>query len=149
MFCPVHWSRQAGPGFWRPSVRGLNPLAAAISTEDAAQEIVATRPRKGSANSARGAARITADSLATVNRPRSVDASVMVLLRADSTFFGRPTVLDGIKVGAHVFVLCQEVGRISVLGKLGVEGSTKLRWTCSGQFQGRASCDVTVLSSMR
>ena len=42
-------------------------------------------------------------------------------------------------------VPCQEDGRISGSGKLGVEGSTEPRWTSSGLFQARASCGLIVL----
>jgi hypothetical protein len=46
-------------------VRGLNALAATISTPLAASVIAATRLRGGNANSARGAARFAAQAIAT------------------------------------------------------------------------------------
>ncbi len=50
--------------------------------------IAATRLRKGSTNSARGAARLIADSLATVKRC----ATGLVLARADSAFYNADVV---------------------------------------------------------
>jgi hypothetical protein len=70
--------------------------------------IVATRLRKGSAGSSRGAARITADAVKTVNRLRSKDATGMVLVRADSAYYGRPTVLAAVKAGAAVSVTVRQ-----------------------------------------
>ena len=51
--------------------------------------IVATRLRKGSANSARGAARLVADALKT---SRACGASGLLVVRADSAFYGRDVV---------------------------------------------------------
>ena len=51
------------PATATPASKGLNALIAALSTPAAAPVIVATRLRKGSANSARGAARLVADAL--------------------------------------------------------------------------------------
>ena len=54
--------------------------------------IVAQRLRKGSCGSARGAARLVADTLATVKRLRATGATGPVLLRADSAFYGHKVV---------------------------------------------------------
>ncbi len=51
--------------------------------------IVATRLRKGSANSARGAARLVADALKT---SRACGAAGLLVVRADSAFYGRDVV---------------------------------------------------------
>lgn len=100
----VHGHGKQGAGFGYSGVRGLNAIAATVTAKESAPVIVAARLRKGSANSARGAARITADALTTVNRMRGTDATGMVLLRADSAYFGRPTVLSAVKAGAHVSI---------------------------------------------
>jgi hypothetical protein len=69
-------------------VRGLNVLLSTISTPLAAPVIGGTRLREGSANSARRAARLIADTLVTAKRvgadPRR---GTRVLLRADTAFF--------------------------------------------------------------
>ena len=49
-------------------MKGINALLAAISTPAAAPVIAATRLRKGSANSTRGAARLVADALSAAAR---------------------------------------------------------------------------------
>jgi hypothetical protein len=53
----------AGRGY--TGVKGLNALIATVSTPSAAPVICATRLRKGSTSSAKGAARLVADALAT------------------------------------------------------------------------------------
>jgi hypothetical protein len=104
----VHGHGKQGAGFGYSGVRGLNAAAATVTTANAAPVIVATRLRRGSANSARGAARITADALKTVNRLRSKDAAGMVLVRADSAYYGRPTILAAVRAGAHVSVTVRQ-----------------------------------------
>ena len=54
-----------GAGFGYSGVKGLNALLATVSSASSAPVIVATRLRKGSANSARGAARLVADAIKT------------------------------------------------------------------------------------
>jgi hypothetical protein len=65
-------------------VRGLNALAATISTPVAAPVIAATRLRGGSANSARGAASFAAGAVATA---RAAGCSGTLVARADSAFY--------------------------------------------------------------
>jgi hypothetical protein len=74
-----------GAGFGYTGVKGLNALLATVSSAASAPVIVATRLRKGSANSARGAARLVADAIKT---SRSAGVSGLVVLRADSAYYG-------------------------------------------------------------
>ena len=60
-------------------------VAAAVVHPDDAKLIAATRLRKGSTNSIRGAAKLLADTLATVRR---AGATGLVLVRADSAYYG-------------------------------------------------------------
>lgn len=69
---------------------------------------MATRLRKGSAGSARGAARIAADALATVRRLRSCDATGTMLPRPDSAYWGRPVVHAAIRAGARVSITVRQ-----------------------------------------
>jgi hypothetical protein len=78
-----------GAGYGYSGVKGLNALIAALSTPASAPVIVATRLRKGSANSARGAARLVADALKT---SRACGANGLLVVRADSAFYGRDVV---------------------------------------------------------
>ena len=65
-------------------VRGLNALAATISTPLAAPVIAATRLRGGNANSARGAASLATEAVATA---RATGCTGTLVVRADSAFY--------------------------------------------------------------
>ena len=78
-----------GTGYGYTGVKGLNALLATLSTPAGAPVIVAARLRKGSANSARGAARLVADSVVTA---RGCGASGLLVLRADSAYYGREVI---------------------------------------------------------
>jgi Transposase DDE domain group 1 len=73
----------AGRGY--TGIKGLNALLATVSTPISAPLIAATRLRKGSTNSARGAATLLADALATIGR---CGATGLVIVRADSAYYG-------------------------------------------------------------
>ncbi len=60
-----------GAGYGHSKVRGLNALLGIVSTPTSAPVIAATRLRKGATNSARGAARLVGDTLATREALRS------------------------------------------------------------------------------
>ncbi|ANS77810.1 hypothetical protein SGUI_2124 [Serinicoccus hydrothermalis] len=100
----VHGYAKQGAGFGYTRVRGLNALLATVSTDQAAPVVVAQRLRKGSVGSPRGADRLVADALATVARMRSNQASRPVLVRADSAFYGYPTIGAAVRAGAEVSV---------------------------------------------
>ena len=78
-----------GAGYGYSGVKGLNALLAALSTPSSAPVVVATRLRKGSANSARGAKRLVADALKT---SRVCGATGLLVVRADSAFYGRDVI---------------------------------------------------------
>ena len=65
-------------------VRGLNALAATISTPLAAPVIAATRLRGGNANSARGAASLATEAVTTA---RATGCAGTLVVRADSAFY--------------------------------------------------------------
>jgi len=65
-------------------VRGLNALAAVISTPIAAPVIAATRLRGGNAASARGAASLAARAIGTA---RACGCTGMIIVRLDSAFY--------------------------------------------------------------
>ncbi len=97
----VHGYAKQGSGYGYSGVRGLNALLATVTTASAAPVIVAQRLRKGACGSPRGAARLVADALKTVKNLRPASR---VLLRADSAFYGHPTVSAAVKGGADVSV---------------------------------------------
>ena len=73
----------AGRGY--TGVKGLNALLATSPHRPSAPVIAATRLRKGATNSARGAAKLLADALATARR---AGATGLVIVRADSAYYG-------------------------------------------------------------
>jgi hypothetical protein len=89
----------AGRGY--TGVKGLNALLAVVSTPLSAPLIAATRLRKGSTNSARGAAKLLTDALATIRR---AGAAGLVIVRADSAFYGYDIVAAARRAGARFSV---------------------------------------------
>lgn len=100
----VHGHGKQGSGYGYSGVRGLNALITTVTTDQAAPVIVGQRLRKGACGSPRGAARMVSDTLATVKRLRCTESTGKVLLRADSAFYGHPTVSTAIRGGAEVSV---------------------------------------------
>ena len=100
----VHGYGKQGSGYGYSGVRGLNVLLATVSTGQVAPVVVAQRLRRGACGSPRGAERLVADALATVKKLRTTDSAVKPLLRADSAFYGHPTVSAAIKAGADVSI---------------------------------------------
>ena len=94
-----------GAGYGYCGVKGLNALLAALSTPASAPVIVATRLRKGSANSARGAARLVADALRT---SRACGAGGLLVVRADSAFYGRDVIAAIGRAGARFSVTARQ-----------------------------------------
>ena len=108
----VHGYAKQGAGFGYSKVRGLNALLATVTTEASAPLVVASRLRKGSTGSPRGVARLVADALATIRRLPGLQAPSKVLVRADSAFFGSPTVTAAVRGGAEVSVTVRLDARV-------------------------------------
>ena len=83
-----------GTGRGYTGTKGLNALVATVSTPSSAPVIAAARLRKGSTNSARGAARLVADALITAT---SAGASGVRVLRADSAFYGHDVIAAAVR----------------------------------------------------
>jgi hypothetical protein len=81
---PTYGYAKQGAGYGYSHVKGLNALVGTLSTPTAAPVIAATRLRKGSTSSARGAASFVASTLATAKR---CGGSGLVVARADSAFY--------------------------------------------------------------
>ena len=125
----VHGYDKQGAGFGYTHVRGLNSLLGTVSTKQAAPVIVAHRLRKGSCGSARGAGRLVADTLATVHRLRSADASGPVLLRADSAFYGHKVVAAARRAGAAVSITVRQTKHIkAVIAGIGDDAWTTIKY---------------------
>jgi hypothetical protein len=93
----THGYRKQGVAYGYSKVKGLNALVATISTPTSAPVIAATRLRKGNVSSARGAARLIGDALATL---RKATTPGMVIVRADSAYFNHDTIAAIIQRGA-------------------------------------------------
>ncbi len=93
-----------GAGYGYSKVKGLNALLGIVSTPTSAPVIAATRLRKGSVNSARGAARLVADTLATAKR---CGATGLVLTRADSAFYNADVVAAISRGGSRFSIIAR------------------------------------------
>ena len=93
--------RKDGAGFGYSGVKGLNALIATVSTPLGAPVICATRLRKGSTNSARGAPRLVADAIVAA---RAAGASGLLIVRADSAFYNHTMIGAARRAGARFSV---------------------------------------------
>ena len=101
----THGYQKQGAGYGYTGVKGLNALIATITTPTSAPVIAATRLRKGNTNSARGAARLVADALATTRAITKDRAGAgLVLMRADSAYFGHDVIASARRGGARFSV---------------------------------------------
>ena len=82
-------------------VRGLNVLATSVCTPLAAPVIAGTRLRGGNASSARGAASMITEAVATA---RASGCTGTLVVRMDSAFYGAAAVAAARKAGAHFSV---------------------------------------------
>ena len=108
----VHGYAKQGAGFGYSGVRGINALIATVTVADRAPIIAASRLRKGSTGSPKGASRLVADTLATVRRLRTKGTTGRVLLRADSAFYGQPVVHAAQVAGAQVSITVRQDPRV-------------------------------------
>jgi len=117
----VHGHTKQGSGYGYSGVRGLNALIATASTAQSAPVVVAQRLRKGSCGSPRGAKRLVSDAL----KVTTTLTSAPVLVRADSAFYGTPTVATVLRAGADVSVTV----RLDPKVKAAIAGIDDQGWT--------------------
>jgi hypothetical protein len=103
-------------------VRGLNVLAASICTPLAAPVIAATRLRGGSAASARGAASMITESVATA---RATGCSGTLIVRMDSAFYGAPAVAAARQARAYFSVTVRADPKV----RTAIAGIAEEAWT--------------------
>jgi len=111
-----------GAGYGYSKVKGLNALIATISTPTAAPVIAATRLRKGSTNSARGAARLVADALATAAR---AGVGGLVIVRADSAYYNHDVIAAASRAGARFSI----TARMDPAVRRAIAGVDEDAWT--------------------
>jgi len=94
----VHGYAKQGAAFGYTKVRGLHFQAATVSTPLAAPVVAATRLRKGSAGSGKGAASLFTEAIGAA---REAGAIGTLVARADSAFFSAKTIAAIGRAGAH------------------------------------------------
>jgi hypothetical protein len=101
----THGYLKQGVGFGYSGVNGLNALIGIVSTPAAAPVVAAARLRKGSTNSARGAARLVSDALATA-KAAGADPKTgsLVIARMDSAFYNHDVIAAVRRAGAKFSV---------------------------------------------
>jgi hypothetical protein len=129
----VHGYAKQGSGYGYSGVRGLNALLATVTSEQGAPVIVAQRLRKGSVGSPRGASRLIADALATaakLRRPNPAGTTRPVLLRADSAFYGHPSIAAARRAGADVSVTVRLDPKVrATIASIGQDAWTAIEYT--------------------
>jgi hypothetical protein len=122
----THGYAKQGAGFGYSGVKGLNVLLATVSTPTCAPVIAATRLRKGSANSARGAARLVADALKTAAAAGADPAKgSLVTVRADSAYYGHDVIAAARRARARFSV----TARMTPSVKAAISGIDPGAWT--------------------
>ena len=115
-----------GAGYGYSGVKGLNALLATVSSASSAPVIVATRLRKGSANSARGAARLVADAIKT---SRAAGVSGLVVLRADSAYYGADVIAAARRHRAHFSVTARKDRAVTTaIGEIAEDAWTAIHY---------------------
>ena len=118
-----------GAGYGYSGVKGLNALIAALSTPSGAPVIVATRLRKGSANSARGAARLVADALKTSRACGAGGKGGLLVVRADSAFYGRDVIAAIGRAKARFSITARQDAAVKrAIAAIGEDAWTTIRY---------------------
>ncbi len=115
----------AGRGY--TGVKGLNALLAIVSTTASAPVIAAARLRKGSTNSARGAARFVTDALITA---RKAGATKLLVLRADSAYYGHDVIAAALRRGACFSITARQDKAVRrAIASIGEDAWTTINYT--------------------
>ncbi|GEL19192.1 hypothetical protein PA7_30290 [Pseudonocardia asaccharolytica DSM 44247 = NBRC 16224] len=118
-----------GAGRGHTGVKGLTALLAVLSTPVSAPVIAATRLRKGSTNSARGAARLLADALATARRAGAGTARhAMLLVHADSAYYGHDLITTCRRAGARFSVTARPATVTRAITSIDKQAWTPIRY---------------------
>ena len=92
--------------------------------------IIAQRLRKGACGSSRGANQLVAEALSTVKKLDTTGSSSKLLLRADSAFYGHPTVSAAITAGADVSITARLDKRVkATIAQIGDDAWQTIEYT--------------------
>lgn len=113
-------------GGYNVKLRGLSPLVAAISTDQAAPVVAATRLRGGNAASARSAASLVQQAIATA---RAAGATGRILVRGDSAFGSGPVASACRKAAANFSLTLQSNPKLqAAIAGIGDDEWTPVRY---------------------
>ena len=118
----THGYHKQGAAYGYSKVKGLNAQVAILSTPLSAPVIAATRLRKGNIDSGHGAARLIADSLASLRRATTPG---MIIVRADSAYFRHDVVAAAHAGGAKFSV----TARLNKAATRAIAGIDEQAWT--------------------
>jgi Transposase DDE domain group 1 len=115
----------AGRGY--NGTKGLNALLATISTPGSAPLIAATRLRRGSAHSSKGAARLVADALVTA---KAAGACGIRVLRADSAFYRSEVIAATLRAQSCFSVTARQDPAVrKAISMIGEQAWTAIKYT--------------------
>ncbi len=115
-----------GAGYGYTGVKGLNALLATVSTPSTAPLIVATRLRKGSANSARGAARLVADAIRST---RGCGFAGLLVLRTDSAYYNHDVIAAARRHKTRFSITARKDRAVSAaIASIGEDAWTAIRY---------------------
>jgi hypothetical protein len=107
-------------------VRGLNVLAAVVSTPLGAPVIAATRLRGGSANSARGSASLAAEAISAA---RAAGCTGTIVVRMDSAYYAAAVTAAIRRAGAFFSVTVRMDAKVrAAIAAIGEDGWTPVRY---------------------
>jgi hypothetical protein len=127
----THGYAKQGVGYGYTKVEGLNALLATVSTPIAAPVIAASRLRKGAVNSVRGAGKLVAEALSTARAcgAGGPDRSGLVLVRADSAFYGHDVVAAARRGGACFSITARmNPAVVQAIGAIADDAWTPIRY---------------------
>ena len=119
---PTYGYAKQGAGYGYTHVKGLNALIGTLSTPTSAPVIAATRLRKGSTSSPRGAASFVASTLAIANR---CGGSGLVVARMDSAFYTADVVAAIGRAGAKFSITARQTASV----KAAIAAIVEEAWT--------------------
>jgi hypothetical protein len=117
-----------GVAYGYSGVKGLNAQLAAISTPLSAPVIAAARLRRGNVASAHGVGRLISDAVATLRRAVATNPP-MVVVRADSAYFGHEMVAAAQAAGARFSVTARLNPAVTrAIATIGEQAWTPIRY---------------------
>jgi hypothetical protein len=119
---PTYGYAKQGAGYGYSHVKGLNALIGTLSTPTSAPVIAATRLRKGSSSSPRGAASFVASTLVTARR---CGASGLLVARMDSAFYTADVVAAIGRAGAKFSITARQTAPV----KAAIAAIVEEAWT--------------------